>query len=167
KDANGDYLKYPESAGSSDYFTEYEVGKTRISGSGKSTVVLGIIHAGEGKFCALGSNPNLTLFDMILEVFSPTGKAIFNAKSSAVYDAVTTHNADYLVGTMFSYAVHNYLLFTVVNCNITAFPAKVKKISPAKKIILDKDQRLISVNPDADLEDFSYKKSLISLDSPK
>lgn len=163
RDANGEYLKYPSNGGSSEYYTQYTIGAKRITGEGNSAVILGVFHSGDGKYCALGANPNLTFLDLILEFFSPTSKAIFNAKSSAVYDAAERNRADYLVGTMFSYTVKNYIIFSKVKCTITAYPAFIKKISPAKKIILNRDQRLVAVNPDMELKDYSARSNSINV----
>lgn len=163
KDANGEYLQYPANAGTSEYYTQYSIGTKRISGEGRASVVFGLIHSGDGKYCALGANPNLTFFDMLFEIFSPTSKAILNAKSSAVYNAVEKNKADYLVGAMFSYTVRNYLIFSEVECTITAYPAFIKKISPAKKIILNSNQRIVSVNPDMDIKDYSAKNNSINV----
>ncbi len=163
KDTGGAYLNNPASAGVDEYFTEYEIGTAKIKGKGSASVIFGLFHVNDGKYCSLGANPNLTILDVIAGFFSPSSKAISNAKNSAVYDAVESNRTDYLVGAVFSYTVHNYILWSNVNCNITAFPATVKRIVPAQKIILDKNQRIVPINPNIKLTDYSEKESVVKV----
>ncbi len=164
KDVSGDYLRSPVGTADSAYYTQYEIGQKKVEGRGRAIVVLGFMHFGDNKSCQMGTNPNLTFLDLLLNCFSPTKRAVENAKGSSLYDICESNQADYLVGATFSYTVYNALIFSEINCKTTAFPAYLKKIDVATPVILDKDQRIEYVNPNYPLKDFSRQEKTVLIE---
>ena len=136
KDVAGDYLVNPPNGTVSPYYTEYDISQNAVHGEGEASVLFWIFHFGEGKFCRIGSIPNLTFWDWIGSLISPTQKAVYNAKAASLYNVCEINHADFLVGTSFEYTVSNMFFWISVKCKTSAYPAKVKSIGAAKPIIL-------------------------------
>lgn len=159
RDAGGDGLTRPSNGNSDSYRTEYEIGQEAVTGTGGAEVILWFFHVSDGKVCQLYRDPHISLFGSILSVFSPTEKAIFNAKGAALYNALENSNADHIVGATFDYEVQDSFFFIRVKCSVKGYPAKVKKISNIDKIpvIVNEWQKIEYVAPSVMPKDYSNK----------
>jgi|GEM_PF-1499377 len=149
RDAGADYLKRPESVSRAPYFTEYQVSPAKVSGQGKASVLFWLFQFSDGKYCQLGMGPDLSLFSQIAEVFSPTQRAIFNAKSSAMYQACERSAADQILGATFEYRITDYFFFSNVECTAKGYPATVQGVKMLDKqpVILNNWQKLEYLKP--------------------
>lgn len=150
RDGGAANLAMPASAFTPKYTTQYNISPERISASGEATVVLGIFHCSESKYCLWHEDPNSSFADRMSGVFSPTRICINNAKRMAVYNAVSEKNADLLLGATFEYTVESHLFHTTVTCKVKGFPATVKSVKfPEKRpVILNNDQKIEYVDGD-------------------
>ena len=144
KGAGVDYLVRPESTDAVKYVTKYKVGTTRIVGQGHAKVVLGFLQFSDGKYCQLNTDPNLSVFSVIMDFFSPTQKAVGNAKNSALFNACEENRADQIIGATFDYTIRNYFIFATVDCSAKGFPATVEKVEVVDKqpVVLNSWQKL-------------------------
>ncbi len=159
RDASASYLDAPPNFGATPYYTEYETGKERIDGIGRSSVVLWLFHSTDGKKCIVKSNPQLSIFSPLLDFFSPTQKAINNAKGSAVFNACEKSRADQILGATFEYTIRNYLFVAKVVCTVKGYPAYAKGIKMLDKqpVILNNWQKIEYVSPYGAVKDLSSK----------
>ena len=162
RDAGADYLARPKDNSSPCYSTEYDVSPNRVSGQGKASVFFWLFQSTDGKYCQLGATPDLSIFSQIAEVFSPTQRAIFNAKSSALYQVCENSSADQILAATFEYKVTDYFFWTNVECTAKGYPATVKSVkiidgaNARQPVILNTNQKIeyIDVNARAP-EDYS------------
>lgn len=153
KTAGVNYLVRPETANAVKYVTKYKVSDKRVTGKGEAQVVLGFLQFSDGKYCQMNSDPNLSVFSMIWDFFSPTQKAVDNAKNSALYNACEKHGADQLLGGTFEYTISNYFIFASVECIAKGFAAEVEKIELVEKqpVVLNNWQKIEYVPAHYDL----------------
>lgn len=144
KEAGVDYLMRPQPAGSVRYVTKYQVDQKKIAGDGTASVLFGVFQFSEGKFCKLNTDPHLSVFSKILEYFSPTQKAVSNAKNAALYNACESNQADQILGATFEYTIENYFFYASVKCSAKGFPARAEKIELLDKqpVILNEWQKI-------------------------
>lgn len=149
KDAGADYLKRPQGLAPAPYYTEYQINQEKISGKGESAVLFWLFHSSDGKYCQLVTAPHLSIAEQIAEIFSPTQRAIFNAKSSAMYQACENSSADQILGATFEYRITNYFFFVTVECTAKGYPAMVKSVKMLEKqpIILNSWQKVEYLKP--------------------
>ena len=149
RDAGADFLTRPESVSHAPYYTEFDHQNKLVKAKGEAAVLFGIFHIAENKRCLSVLNPNLSIFSIIDDIISPTYKAVFNAKSIALYNACAENNADQLLGVTFDYVVKDYFFFATVDCTVKGFTAKVKgiKMIEKKPIIINKWQKIEYVAP--------------------
>ena len=123
------------------YRTDYEISKERVSATGEAEVILGLFHVSEGKFCLWDENPARTSLDGVSGALSATRRCIDDAKSAAVFNAVSGRNADLLLGATFEYTVYNSLFYTSVKCTVKGYPATVKGLKFLDKpVVLEQGQ---------------------------
>ena len=135
KEAGAHYLMRPEPGPvNARYVTKYQIDQKRISGLGEASVLFGIFQFSEGKFCKLATDPQLSVFSKLAEYFSPTQKAVDNAKSAALFNACENNQADQILGATFEYTISNYVVFASVKCAARGFPARVEKIELQDKV---------------------------------
>lgn len=148
-DAGADYLYRPVSEINAPYYTEYEPAEQRISATGNASVLFGFIQLAENKRCLSVFNNQSTFFSILFHHFSPTARAVNNAKSVALYNACELHKADQLLGVTFDYVIDDYLIYSKVKCTVKGFPARVKgiKMIDKKPIILNKWEKIEYVAP--------------------
>lgn len=151
------YLEASGSAGATPYYTEYEVGTERVVGQGNASVLLWFFQFSDGKYCLVERNPKLSILHRLMEVFSPSQKAVSNAKNAAMYDACEKSNADQILGAGFEYKITDYLVFAKVECISKGFPAKVKSVKMLDKqpVILNEWQKIDYIAPYGVARDFS------------
>ena len=154
RDAGADYLSRPSNVSLIPYYTVYDVSQTRVSGQGKAAVFFWLFQSTDGKYCQLGAAPDLSIFSQIAEVFSPTQRAIFNAKSSALYQACESSSADQILGATFEYKITDYFFWANVECSVRGFPATVKNVkmldsNDKQPIILNTWQKIEYIDPHA------------------
>lgn len=149
RDAGADYLKRPESVSRAPYYTKYQVSQDKVSGQGKASVLFWLFQFSDGKYCQLGMGPDLSIFSQIAEVFSPTQRAIFNAKSSAMYQACQNSSADQILGATFEYRITDYFFFATVECTAKGYPATATGVRMLEKqpVILNNWQKLEYLAP--------------------
>lgn len=157
RDTGVDYLTRSSSAGTTPYYTEYEVSKKQISGKGTASVLFWFFQFSEGKYCLVEHNPHLSVLSLFKEIFSPSQKAVSNAKNAAMYDACEKSGADQILGAGFEYQITDYLVFAKVECVAKGFPAKVKEIKMLDKqpIILNQWQKVEYISPYGIARDYS------------
>lgn len=148
KDATAEHLYRPRMTYSDPYYTKYSVADKRVTGTGNAAVILWIIQVAEEKQCLSMRNPHLTFLQQIGRIFSPTYKAVENAKNVALYNACVNSDADHMMGVTFDYTVRDYIVFSTVECQAKGFPAKVKGIGVKKPVILNKWQTIEYVTAD-------------------
>ena len=149
RDGGADYLKRPDNASNAPYYTEFEVSEKKVVGSGEASVLFWLFQFSDGKYCQLGLSPRLSFFSMFAEIFSPTQRAVFNAKSSAMYQACETASADQILGATFEYKITDYFFYASVECKAKGFPAKALRVKLLDKqpIILNNWQRVEYLKP--------------------
>lgn len=149
RDAGADYLKRPETNFRPPYYTEFKISGQRVSGHGEASVLFWLFQFSDGKYCQLGLAPRLSIFSMLSEIFSPTQRAVFNAKSSAMYQACESSSADQILGATFEYKITDYFFYANVECTAKGFPAQVLSVKMLEKqpIILNSWQRLEYLKP--------------------
>ena len=149
RDTGADHLNRPVAVGDIPYYTEYSIGNKQVTAKGEATVLFGIFQIAENKRCLTVANTALSLFALIENLISPTGQAVTNAKSIALYNACEQHHADQLLGVTFDYSIRNYLIYAKVNCVVKGFPATVTGIKKIEKkpIIINKWQKIEYVAP--------------------
>ena len=149
RDAGADLLYRPSIIQGAPYYTEFEVSKERISATGTASVVCGIFQIAENKQCLTERNPELSMFSFLKDLFSPTFKAVDNAKNVARYNACEKSKADQLLGMTYDYRIDNYVFYARVECIVRGFPAKVKavKMIDKKPVILNKWQKVEYLAP--------------------
>ena len=149
RDAGADYLKRPESNFRAPYYTEFKVSEKKVSGHGEASVILWLFQSSDGKYCQLGLAPRLSMFSMLSEIFSPTQRAVFNAKSSAMYQACEVSAADQILGATFEYKITDYFFYAKVECTAKGFPATAISVKMLEKqpIILNSWQRVEYLKP--------------------
>ena len=149
KDAAADYLYRPEITAGAPYYTEYSIADKRVTGKGNASVLFGIFQFAEQKECLTMRNPNLSFLQQLSQIFSPTYKAVENAKNVALYNACAENEADHLMGLTFDYIIRDYLIYASVECHAKGFPAQVKgiKMVDKKPIILNKWQKIEYIAP--------------------
>lgn len=157
RDTGVDYLVRSDSVGATPYYTEYEVNKDQVAGKGASSVLFWFFQFSEGKYCLVEHNPHLSIMSLFMEFFSPTQKAVSNAKNAAMYDACEKSGADQILGAGFEYKIVNYFVFAKVECIAKGFPAKVKQIKMLDKqpVILNQWQKIEYISPYGVTKDFS------------
>ena len=148
RDAGADYLKRPESVSRAPYYTEYQISQDKVNGQGKASVLFWLFQFSDGKYCQLGMGPNLSIVSQIAEVFSPTQRAVYNAKSSAMYQACESSSADQILGATFEYRITDYFFYLTVECTAKGYPATAKGIKMLEKqpVILNKWQKVEYLN---------------------
>ena len=116
------------------YHINYDVGKERVKGKGKSTCWFWIFSGNDGRH-------------MPSPGFSMGG--VKTAKDSATFDAVESAKADTLVGALYRYTCTSEWLgiYKEVDCEVTGFPAFVKSIEMTedRPVLLEKDQQVIRI----------------------
>jgi len=149
RDAGADYLTRPESVSRAPYYTEYRISQKKVSGQGEASVLFWLFQFSDGKYCQLGLVPNLSIFSQIAEVFSPTQRAIFNAKSSAMYKACETSSADQILGATFEYRITDYFFYAKVECTANGYPATATgvKMLDRQPVILNNWQKVEYLKP--------------------
>ena len=162
RDAGADYLARPKDNSSPCYSTEYEVSQTRVSGQGKASVFFWLFQSTDGNYCQLGATPDLSISSHIAEGFSPTQRAIFNAKSSALYRVCEDSSADQILAATFEYKVTDYFFWTTVECTAKGYPATVKCVkiidgaNAKQPVILNTNQKIEYIDVNARTpEDYS------------
>ena len=149
RDAGADYLKRPESNFRAPYYTEFKVSEKKVAGHGEASVLLWLFQISDGKYCQLGLAPRLSIFSILSEIFSPTQRAVFNAKSSAMYQACEVSSADQILGATFEYKITDYFFYAKVECTAKGFPATALSVKMLDKqpIILNSWQRVEYLRP--------------------
>ncbi len=149
RDSGADYLERPQSSGSVPYYTDYQVSQERQVGAGDASVLFWVFQFSDGKYCELDRNPRLSLLSRIFEIFSPSQKAVSNAKSSALYNLCEKNRADQVLGATFEYKITDYLVFCSVECTAKGYPATAKGIKMLDKqpVILNEWQKIEYLAP--------------------
>ena len=149
RDAGADYLKRPVTESSVPYYTEYKISEKKVSGLGEASVLLWLFHFSDGKYCQLGLTPRLSIFGKLSEIFSPIQRAVYNAKSSAMYQACETSTADQILGATFEYKITDYFFYASVECTAKGFPATATGVKLLEKqpIILNSWQKVEYLKP--------------------
>ena len=149
RDTGADHLNRPVAVGDIPYYTEYSVVNQQVTAKGEASVLFGIFQIAEDKRCLTVDDSAQSIFSLIENLLSPTGRAVNNAKSVALYNACERNHADQLIGVTFDYTVRNYLIYTKVSCVAKGFPATVKgvKMIEKKPIILNKWQKIEYIAP--------------------
>lgn len=161
RDAQAMYLDTPPSSGTTPFYTDYKVDQNRIASRGESSVLFWVFHFSEGKQCIVNSNPKLSFFSPLLDLLSPTQKAVNNAKGAAVFNACESAQADHLLGATFEYRITNYFFYAKVFCTVKGYPAVSKGVKMLDKqpIILNKWQKIDYVSPFGVVKDYSSNSS--------
>ena len=149
RDGGADYLKRPDNVTRAPYYTDFQIAQDKVTGQGKASVLFWLFQFSDGKYCQLGSGPDLSIFSQIAEVFSPTRRAIFNAKSSAMYQACESASADQILGATFEYRITDYFFFSTVECTAKGYPATAKgvKLLDKQPVILNSWQKVEYLKP--------------------
>ena len=107
---------------------QVEVKSKKITGSAAVHSVLGFINWGVDSQ-AVGVNFGTTA-DMLNII--PSGENV--AKNGAVYNACISNKADLLVAPQYIITKKDYIVYKVIQCQVTGFPGVVKsvKVMPAK-----------------------------------
>ena len=157
RDTGVDYLVRSNSAGATPYYTEYEIGKNQVAGEGNASVLFWFFQFSEGKYCLVESNPHLSFLSLFMELFSPSQKAVSNAKNAAMYNACEKSKADQIMGAGFEYKITNYLVYAKVECVAKGFPAKIKSVKMLDKqpVILNNWQKIEYIEPYGIARDYS------------
>ena len=158
RDGGAANLARPASISAPLYRTDYEVSKERVSAVGESTVLFGIFHSSEGKYCLWDEDLSRTAMDGVAGALSPTKLCIGDAKKAAVFNAVSACNADLLLGATYEYTVSSGLFYTHVKCTAKGYPATVKGVKFVNKpVILNKWQRIEYISPEEDPQNLCGK----------
>ncbi len=170
RDAGADYLSRPKDFSRLPYYTEYNVSQTKVSGQGQSSVFFWLFQSTDGKYCQLGDAPDLSIFSQIAEVFSPTRRAIFNAKSSALYQACESSTADHILGATFEYKITDYFFWAHVECSVKGYPATVKRVkmldlNDKQPVILNNWQKIEYIEPYGRKPEVYSDQNLSGIDS--
>ena len=125
-------LQYLTDNSSNPYHINYDVGKERVKGKGKSTCWFWFFASDDGRH-------------MTPPGFSIGG--LKTAKESATFDAVESAKADTLVGAAYRYTSISewFGIYKEIDCEVTGFPAFVKSIEMIsdRPVLLEKDQQVI------------------------
>ena len=135
RDGAVDPQQGPDDVSLNPYKINYDLGKTRVKGSGRSECWFWFFSSNDGRHMAY---PGFC-FD----------SGISSAKESATFDAVEGANADALVGAMYKYTKTSKFLgiFKSVDCEVIGFPAKVigvEKIED-RPVRIHKDEQVIRI----------------------
>lgn len=149
RDSGADYLDRPQNSGTAFYYTNYDVIPARKTGQGDASVLLWFFQFSDGKYCELDRNPRLSILNRFFELFSPSQKAVGNAKSSALYNLCEANQADQILGATFEYKITDYFVFSKVECTVKGFPAVVKgvRLQDKQPVILNKWQKIEYLAP--------------------
>lgn len=108
------------------YEPVFEHGAEKVTGSSKMTMVLGLV--------PFGARSQANGYDeRWLGVFKTID---CRAKSAAVFDACAKVGADALLAARFTTKIKNFVVFAVVECTVTGFPAKVTGVKKLKPYVL-------------------------------
>ena len=164
RDSGADYLELPVNTSYSPYYTEYSVSEKKIFGNGNASMLFGIFSISEGKFCRLKDDPKASFASQMGALLSPTQKAIYNAKSAAVYQACERANADQLLGAVFDYKITDCVIFVSVECTVKGYPASVRsvKMLDRQPVILNNWQRIEYLRPHETPRIYSGPKSAVA-----
>ena len=104
---------------------EIDLGKDMVTGNASTSSLFGVLTWGVDKE-AVGVNYGTT-----------SGSSLFGdpnamAKNGAAYDACSKSNADILVAPRYNITTNDYIVFKQVNCEVKAFPGKIKSIELQK-----------------------------------
>lgn len=149
RDSGANYLDRPQNSGTASYYTDYDVAPTRKAGQGEASVLFWFFQFSDGKYCLLDRNPQLSILSQISELFSPSQKAVGNAKSSALYNLCEENQADQILAATFEYTITDYFVFSRVACTVKGFPATVKsvRLQDKRPVILNKWQKIEYLAP--------------------
>ena len=105
-----------------------------ISGTGSETVLFfffrwpGTRYIAEGNSVDLNSSsPSSFMASGITESLNPFN-IVQHAKGQAVYDAITSSNADVIINPKFTITVQDFLFYKTVKCDVTGKKGTVKTI---------------------------------------
>jgi hypothetical protein len=114
------------------YHINFDVGKERVKGSGKSTCWFWFFAGDDGRHMP---SPGFSL------------GGVKTAKDSATFDAVESAKADTLVGAQYRYTCTSKWLgiYKEVACDVIGFPAFVKGVEMVteRPVLIEKDQQVI------------------------
>ena len=114
------------------YHIDFDVGKERVKGSGKSTCWFWFFAGDDGRHMP---SPGFSL------------GGVKTAKDSATFDAVESSKADTLVGAQYRYTCTSkwFGIYKEVACDVVGFPAFVKSIEMVSEhpVLIEKDQQVI------------------------
>ena len=132
REGDVDAQAFLDDASKNPYHIDYDVGKDRVKGSGKSTCWFWFFGGNDGRHM---SPPGFSL------------GGVRSAKESATFDAVENAKADTLVGALYRYtSVSKWLgIYKEVECEVVGFPAYVKSIEMIndRPVLVDKDHQVI------------------------
>ena len=124
--------QYLSDLSSNPYHINFDVGKERVKGKGKSTCWFWFFSSTDGRH-------------MPSPGFSIGG--VKTAKDSATFDAVESSKADTLVGAQYRYTCTSqwFGIYKEVSCEVVGFPAFVKSIDMLedRPVLIEKDQQVI------------------------
>ena len=133
RDGDTDAQQYLNDKSENPYHIDYNVGKERVTGKGKSECWCWFFATNDGRHMSI---PGIT-FDA----------GVASAKESATFEAVENVKADTLVGAMYRWTKTSKWLgfYKSVECEVIGFPAFVKGIEMIEErpVILQKDQAVI------------------------
>ena len=114
------------------YHINFDVGKQRVKGTGKSTCWFWFFAGDDGRHMP---SPGFSL------------GGVKTAKDSATFDAVESSKADTLVGAQYRYTCTSqwFGIYKEVSCEVVGFPAFVKSIDMLedRPVLIEKDQQVI------------------------
>ncbi len=123
------------------YHINFDVGKERVKGTGKSTCWFWFFAGDDGRHMP---SPGFAL------------GGVKTAKDSATFDAVESAKADTLVGAQYRYTCTSKWLgiYKEVDCEVVGFPAFVKSIDMTydRPVLIEKDQQVIRLKNWENLE---------------
>ena len=132
-------VNYNQLTGNIDVTVKAELDATitvgeNISGTGSETVLFfvfrwpGTRYRAEGNTVALNSSsPSSFLVSGITESLNPFN-IVEHAKGQAVYDAISTSNADVLINPKFTITIQDFLIYKTVRCEVTGKKGTIKTI---------------------------------------
>ena len=105
-----------------------------ISGTGSETVLFfffrwpGTRYRAEGNTVALSSSsPSSFFVSGITESLNPFN-IVQHAKGQAIYDAVSSSNADLIINPKFTVTIQDFLVYKTVKCDVTGKKGTIKTI---------------------------------------
>ena len=102
----------------------------KITGVGYETVVLGIFRVPGTRYSAHGVTNNATSAseNFTYMPLSYTLNFVEYAKGEAIYDALTSSNADLIISPQFIITEENFFLYKTIKCEVSGWKGTIKSI---------------------------------------